>query len=364
MTIRVLHVIHGMGSGGAESLIMNIYRNIDRTKIQFDFLLRYEENMYLDEIKALGGKIYRMPPFPKHALKNYIETKKFFVNNKEYKIIHVHANALIYMSALIIAKNSGVPCRIMHSHSTKTGRKFYRIVHEINKLFIGNLATNYLACSGIAGEWMFKNKKYKVLKNAIETSKFIYNKNVREEIQTELKLEGKFVIGHVGRFLYTKNHEFIIDIFKEIYVQNNKAVLVLVGSGPLEQKIREKVIKLGLKDNVIFTGVRSDVYRLLQAFDIFVFPSHFEGLPVTLIEAQASGLRCFVSSEVSNEAKISELLEFIDLQKPAKYWANKILKYSAGYDREDMYKQIKTSGYDIKELTKNLEDFYLKQQNY
>lgn len=363
LPIRVLHVITGMGSGGAEALIMNIYRNIDRKKIQFDFLLRSEEDLYFDEIKSLGGRVFIMPSFPRHAVKNYMETKRFLERHKEYSIIHVHGNALIYMNALIIAKNKGVPCRIMHSHNTKTRRPIYRIVHELNKLFIENIATDYFACSNVAGDWMFKGKKYKLVNNAIDVEKFLFNEEHRQEIRKELQIEDKFVIGHIGRFLYSKNHEFIIDIFKKIYEQNKNAVLVLTGTGPLEQKIRDKVNEFGLSQNVIFTGVRSDVYKLLQTFDVFLFPSYFEGLPVTLIEAQASGVKCFVSTEVSNEVKISDLVEFIDLQQSSEYWANKILNNSCGYERQNMYKQINSSGYAIKEMVSDLEEFYLNHEN-
>lgn len=362
LPVRVLHVITGMGSGGAEALIMNVYRNIDRKKVQFDFLLRSEEDLYFEEIKSLGGKVFIMPSFPRHAWKNYIETKKFLESHKEYSIIHVHGNALIYMNALLIAKNKGIPCRVMHSHNTQTRRPIYRIVHEFNKLFIENIATDYFACSNVAGKWMFKNKQYKLINNAIDVEKFLYNEEYRKNIREELHLEGKFVIGHIGRFLYSKNHEFIIDIFKKVFDQNSDALLVLVGSGPLEQRIRNKVKELGLSNNVIFTGVRSDVYKLLQAFDLFLFPSYFEGLPVTLIEAQASGLRCIVSSEVSDEVKISELVDFIDLQQPLEYWVNEILKNSLGYERQNMYDQIKSSGYSIKEMAGDLEEFYLNKE--
>lgn len=359
--IRVLHVLTGMGSGGAEAFIMNIYRNIDRDKVQFDFLLRSEEDLYFDEIKSLGGEIYIMPPFPRNALANYIETKRFFERHKEYTTIHVHGNALIYMSALIIAKNQGIPYRIMHSHNTKTRKPLYRAVHEFNKLFIEKIATDYFACSSAAGNWMFKNKKYKLINNGIDIKNFLYSEDSRNEIRYQLNIEDKFVIGHIGRFLYSKNHDFIINVFKKVFDQNNNAVLVLVGSGPLEQRIKDKVNRLGLTQNVIFTGVRKDVNKLLQAFDIFLFPSKFEGLGIALVEAQASGLRCFASKNIPNEVKISNLVEFIDLGESTKLWANKILDYSSGYKRENMYELLKTSEYEIKYVARLLEEFYIKK---
>lgn len=359
--IRVLHVIDGMGSGGAEAFIMNLFRNIDRTKVQFDFLLRNQEDMYFDEIQELGGRIYMTPPFPRQAWQNYKDTKAFFAEHNEYAIIHVHGNALIYMSALLLAKKAGIPCRIMHSHNTQARKPVYRLIHEANKLFIDSLATTHLACSEAAGEWMFNNRNYKVVNNGIEVKKYLYNETDREQIRKEFRLDGKFVVGHVGRFLHSKNHTFLLDIFSAIHERNKEAVLLLIGTGPLEAEIQKKVHELGLDDAVIFAGVRSDVKKLLQAMDVFLFPSLFEGLPVVLVEAQAAGLHIIVSEAVSEEAFLTERIEHASLSAPAEEWAEMTLRYQQGYDRQDTYDRLRDAGYDVESIAREMERFYISE---
>jgi len=363
--MRVLHVITGMGSGGAEAFIMNIYRNIDRSKVQFDFLLRATgQDMYLPEIEAMGGRVFITPPFPKKAWGNYVETKRFFAEHKEYDVIHVHGNALIYMTALAVAKKAGVKCRIMHSHNTKSRKPLFRVVHEINKQFIGSLANAHFACSEVAGEWMFKNHDFKVVNNAIDVNRFSYNETHRAAIRKEFALDGKFVVGHIGRFLNAKNHAFIVKVFAEIHKRNPEAMMLLVGTGgPLEDGVRNQVHELGLDDAVIFTGERNDVYKLIQAMDILLFPSIYEGLPVTLVEAQASGLVCFISENITQEVCLTDLVKVRSLQAPAAEWATDILAYKDGYERQDMYEQITAAGYNMQVVAKELERFYLEQSS-
>ena len=359
--IRVLHVIDGMGSGGAEAFIMNFYRNIDRTKVQFDFLLRNKENMYFDEIQALGGRIFMTAAFPRHAWQNYKDTEAFFVKHKEYAIIHVHANALIYISALFLAKRTGIPCRVMHSHNTQARKPLYRLIHEWHKLFIDSLASTHLACSEAAGEWMFKGHNYKVINNGIDVKEYLYNKTDREEIRKEFQLDGKFVVGHVGRFLHSKNHTFLLDTFAEIHKQNERAVLLLIGTGMLEESIREQVHQLRLEDAVIFAGVRNDVGKMLQAMDVFLFPSLFEGLGIVAVEAQAAGLHTIVSEAVPKEAFLTELIEAIPLNAPKEEWVEKVLRYQQGYERPNTFEQLRSAGYDIESVAKEMERFYISK---
>lgn len=361
--IRVLHVINGLGSGGAESFLMNIYRNIDKSKIQFDFLIRStEENIYLDEIDKLGGKVYITSSFPKHFFKNYKEVNRFFKDHKEYNIIHVHANALLYVRPLTIAKVYGIKCRIIHSHSTQTVNNYvYRFIHKWNKKFISSKATEFFACSVSAGNWMFKNE-FKVINNAIDIDKFKFRPDSRERVRKEFNMENRFVVGNIGRFVCPKNHAFIIDIFYEIYKENKNAVLMLVGTGELFEDIKTRVNLLGLQDSVIFTGVRKDVPDILCAMDVFLFPSLYEGLGLVLIEAQASGLHCIASDDViPKETKVTNLVEYIMLNKSSSEWAKSVLKYQNVYIRENTYMQIKNSGFDIKDLAQSLEEFYLNQ---
>nr|WP_321302571.1 glycosyltransferase family 1 protein [uncultured Trichococcus sp.] len=361
--IRVLHVLNGLGSGGAESFIMNVYRNIDRSKVQFDFLIRSnDDNVLLGEVESLGGNVYITPKFPRHIFKNYKEVANFFKDHPEYHIVHLHANALMYLKPIDVAKKNGVRCRIIHSHNTQTADNFlYNYIHKWNKKYISKKATDFFACSNLAGTWMFENE-YKLINNAIDVGKFAFDICSRNRIRKEFDIENKFVIGNVGRFTYQKNHDFLIDIFNAIHKINKNAILMLVGVGELIEDIKLKINLLGLQNSVIFAGVRKDIPDVLCAMDVFVFPSHFEGLGITLIEAQASGLHSLTSADVvPSEAKVTELLEYIPLDTSCEEWAKAVLKYQNGYIRGNTYDQIKSAGYDIGELAKKLEDYYLKQ---
>lgn len=362
--IKVLQVIGSLNNGGSQAMIMNIYRNIDRSKIQFDFIIdRSDEQFFSDEIKKLGGKIYVMPIF---NLNNLFEFKKawhkFFKEHPEYKIIHGHvrSTASIYLK---IAKEYGVTT-IAHSHSTSSGTGFSAIVKNILQYQIRYTADYLIACSKSAGVWLFgekacKRDNYFVLNNAIDTKKYIYNEKVRNEKREELGIADKFVIGHVGRFNTPKNHKFLIDIFKEVHNRNNNAVLMLVGDGELRHSIEKKVNDLGLINNVIFTGVRADISELLQVMDVFVFPSLYEGLPVTLVEAQAAGLPCVVSDTITNEIYITPYIHSLSLSYIAGEWADIILT-NERVSRTDTKHYIKEAGFDICDTVKKLSTFYFE----
>lgn len=289
--IRVLHIVPNMQAGGLETLIMNIYRNIDRTKVQFDFLVHYTGNyFYDDEIRSLGGRIYKLSVRDDNNFIKYLkDLDAFFKKHPEYKIVHGHMESLgqFYFKA---AKKNGVPVRVAHSHNSATENtikgKIKGLLLKRYKVF----ATDYFACSQKAGEFMFANKKFTVLKNAIIVNNFIYNENERNRLRKELGIKGKIVIGHAGRFCEQKNHKFLIDVFKKIADLENNAVLLLIGAGETFEKVKEQVCEYGLEERVIFLGVRKDIASLYQAMDCFVFPSLFEGLGIVAIEAQCSGL--------------------------------------------------------------------------
>lgn len=358
--MRVLHVITGMGSGGAESFIINMYRRMDRRRVQFDFLLRSDENIYVDEIKSMGGRIFTTARYPRHFIRNWRETRLLFRSHPEIDVVHVHGNALLYVTALFLAKKHGIPCRIMHSHNTNVRRPPYRAIHELNKLYVEKLATDRFACSDEAGKWMFRGP-YRVIRNAIDIDKYSFDSAVRADARRELDLSGKFVVGHVGRFLASKNHPFLLEVFQEVLKQEPRAILLLVGSGPLEPAVRLKVEELGIKDSVRFLGVRKDVERLMQAMDVFVLPSLFEGLPVVLIEAQAAGLHCFVSSVIPSMAQAGSL-HSIKLEAGSVYWADEILRNRLGvHDRLDAKARLAAAGFDVRSEARELEEFYLAQ---
>lgn len=362
--IRVLQVFGQMNRGGAETMLMNLYRSIDRSKVQFDFVVHTNEKCdYDDEIRKLGGKIYNVP---RYIGINHFQYKKAWFqllkNHTEYKIIHGHvrSTASIYLK---IAKRYNF-VTIAHSHNTSSGKGFSAIVKNLLQNSIKDTSDYLFACSNLAGEWLFgekvsDNENYFILNNAVNTPKFSFNLKTRTEIRKGFQLEDKFVIGHIGRFHVQKNHEFLIDIFKSIHEINDNTVLLLVGEGELRSSIENKVVALGISDSVIFTGVRSDIPELLQSMDVFLFPSLFEGLPVTLIEAQAAGLKIIASDTITDEVKLTDLVDFVSLSQPTSYWAEKVLQYADGYDRRDTYYEICEAGYDVKDNAKLLESLYL-----
>lgn len=352
-----------MNRGGAETLIMNLYRNIDRSKVQFDFLT-CKEGVFDNEIVKMGGKVHRIPYISDVGHFKYVkELNNFFITNYQYKIVHSHMDK---MTGLVLreAKKAGIPIRISHSHNTSSEGG---IASKVYKWYAGNFilrnTTNFFACSNYAAKWLFKKKSHstKILKNGIECDKFVFSQRVREEVRRELKLDtNTFVLGHVGRFAHQKNHGFLIETFAEFHKINQDSVLILVGDGPLRLDIKKQVENLNLQDKVKFVGIRSDIQRLLQSFDVFVFPSLHEGLPVSLIEAQGSGLPCIISDNISQEVDIgSNLIEFIALSDKG-LWIEKIKGISAKHvGRKNITSTLAKQGYDIRETAANIEHFYL-----
>lgn len=357
--IRVLQIVTTMNRGGLETMLMNYYRNIDRSKIQFDFLEhRSEESDYDQEIMSLGGKIYRISTLNPFSSTYRKELKQFFKNHPEYKIVHCHLDCMSSIP-LSYAKKAGIEVRIAHSHSSSQDKNIKFLLKTFYKRRISNVATHLFACGDKAGKWMFGNSNFSVINNAINTKDFVFNQDMSKKVREKLGLQNKFVIGHVGRFNEPKNHTFIIDIFKELVSINDNARLLLVGEGNLKNEIEKKVNELGLSKYVIFYGKCDCVNEIMQAFDIFLFPSLYEGLPVTMVEAQASGLKCFISNKVPKECIMSNNVEVLSLDDSSKKWANNINKYSNGYIRKNMLKSISDNGFDIEKNVKGLEVFYL-----
>lgn len=359
--IRILQVVTIMNRGGLETMIMNYYRKIDREKIQFDFMVhRMERGDYDDEIESMGGKIYRMPNIrPGNYRKYFKQLDKFFEKHKEYKVVHSHINE---NSGFVLraAKEHGIKCRIAHSHTANLKLDYKYPFRMYGRYYLNKNVNQYFACSEEAGRWLFKNPKKDIiiLNNVVDVDLFKRDDKKRTELRKVLKLENKFVIGHVGRFNPSKNHTFLIDIFSEIVKKRKDAYLILVGDGPIMDNIKDKVSKLNMKDNVLFLGLRSDVYNLMQVMDLFLFPSLFEGLPVVLVEAQAAGLKIVTSTGVPREADLTNSLEFYDLKLSPKEWAEKIL--SLNIDVKNYSDILKDKGYDSNINVKWLTDFYLK----
>lgn len=359
--IRVLQVVTYMGRGGLETMLMNYYRHMDRSKIQFDFLVHRDfEADYDKEILSLGGKIYRMPRLIPWSRKYRRKLKKFFEEHPEYKIIHVHQDCLSSV-ALQCAEECGIAVRIAHSHNSNQDKNIKYLIKRHYMKQIPKYATDFFACGKEAGDWMFSGYPYQILRNAIDVSNYIYSPEKAITIRKTLNIKEDFVIGHVGRFDAQKNHTFLLDIFKECVKMVPNAKLLLVGDGEGKIRMQEKVKSLGLEDKVIFTGVRSDVPDLLQAMDIFVFPSLYEGVPVTMIEAQASGLPCVISDTVPKDCIItSNLVTSMSLLDNLCDWARHIIEQSRA-KRENHLKEIQAAGYDIVTAAKKLEKFYLEK---
>lgn len=361
-TIRVLEIVTDMGRGGIETMLMNYYRHIDRDAVQLDFLVhRQKPAVYDEEIESLGGKIYRMPSLNPFSPKYHQKLKEFFFTHPEYKIVHCHLDCMAGVP-LRAAKQQSVPVRIAHAHSSNQTKNIKYPLKLLFKRGISRQATFLFACSTAAGEWMFGGKPFTVMRNAIDASAFRYSPEIRKTVREELLPHDPdaFVIGHVGSFWTPKNHLFLLDIFHEVHKREPNSSLLLVGTGGLMDAVREKARKLGLQDSVHLLGDRKDVYRIMQAMDVFVLPSLFEGLPVTTVEAQAAGLPCFITDKVPLECKITDLVTQIPLQAPAEQWAEQILA-ARHLEREDNYSQIAAAGFDIVERAEWLQNFYLEQ---
>lgn len=362
-SIRVLHVFGSLDMGGSESRTMDIYRTIDRKKVQFDFAIHTSEEVFFsNEIESLGGKIFR---FPRFNGKNYFSYKKAWVNflkeNPKYKIIHGHqtSTGFIYLK---VAKKNNIPLRIAHSRNSNKDNLIKKYTCKISRYY----ATNLFAVSKLAGVSEFGNKavrsgKVKIIPNAIDAMKYSYNPEVRKKKRKELGIEDNFIICHIGRFHPQKNHKFLLDCFQYIKSKNNNVKLILIGDGPLKNDIQKEIFDRGIENSVILTGIRSDVPELLQAMDVLVFPSFYEGLPGVVLEAQASGLPCVISDTITDEVKITDLVEFVSLKESAKYWAEKTLTFQQDLQRRNTFEEFVKEGYDIRSVAKWYEEFYLNQ---
>lgn len=361
--IRIAQIIGKWVGGGVEAVVMNYYRNIDKSKIQFDFICDNDStNIPYEEIESLGGKVILIPPYQK-VFKYHKELKRV-LKEGNYKMVHSHINTLSVFS-LFAAKCAKVPVRIAHSHSTTNKKeKKKNLMKQILRPFSKIFATDYMCCSELAGRWMFGDKEFDkgnvyILNNAIDLDKFKYNKKIRESKRKELNITNDtLVIGHIGRFVEQKNHRFLIEIFNKIHKKNKNSILLLAGQGPLMEELKDKVKELHLTRAVKFLGQRNDAHELYQAFDVFLLPSLYEGLPVVGVEAQAMGLLCEFSNDMTKETKVLETTKFISLEQTPEEWANIILEDFSTFERKGTKKEISNNGFNIKEEAHKLEEKY------
>lgn len=340
-------LVYGMteNSGGIEAYLMNYFRRFDRNKVVFDFVTECPAVAYEEEITRLGGKIYHIPARRENLIKHMLSLRKI-VSENGYDTVYFNllsASAVFSELALFGKRNARI---ITHSHNDSVGN---RKVHIALRPLLNRMTDTRFACSDAAAEFMFGKRyaeKATLIRNAIEADVFQFDASVRDAVRKEFQFGNKLVVGHVGRLCYQKNTLFLIDIFHEIRKRNENAVLLLIGDGEDRDAVCQKIRALELADSVVMTGVRPDVARLMQAMDVFLLPSRFEGLGIVLIEAQAAGLLCFASSAVPHEAKATGLLHYIDDHASADVWAQAALAHT-DYERKNTRAEIRSAGYDI-----------------
>ena len=360
-----------MDRGGIETMIMNLYRHMDRRKVQFDFLAHYGcEAAYNDEIRALGGRIYEMPALKDDThvyywrLFSYIKAlHRFFREHPEYKVIHGHMTntAAIYMP---IAKRYGVACAIAHSHSTRSKAGHVGLVTDILQRFITRSATDYFACSEAAKRWFYPERlihegKVQVLANAVDAQRFRFRADKRKAMREALNLGDHLAIICVARFRPEKNQTFLIDVLREMLKVRRDVVFVFAGEGPCEENVKAKAKEQGVEKHTRFLGMRADIPDVLCAVDAFVLPSFWEGLPVTVIEAQASGLHCVVSDTLTEEMNALGMVAYMSVHAPISEWVHALIA-AASQPRKDTYEDIAASGYDIHTTAPWLQKYYLE----
>ena len=362
--IRVAQIIGKASEGGVEASVFNYFRNIDRDTIQYDFFVESTSKIInREKIESMGGHVIIIP-----SIKHIFKYEKFLYEcfkREKYDIVHAHKSAL-NIFALRAAKKAGIPVRISHAHSTSNKKEPIRhLAKNFLKLFSKKYATHYFACGEVAGRWLFGNKtfdegKVTIINNGIYIDKFRYNATYRSQIQTQYELAGKFVVGHVGRFVTQKNHSFLLDIFYEIQKITPNSVLLLVGDGPLLDSTTEKALRLGIYDKVCFAGVHKHVFWYYNAMDCFLLPSLYEGLPVVGVEAQINGVPCFFSHNVTNEIAINDNSHIVPAEYDAKQWASFVVNNykKASLERADYALTFKNTKYDIVNESKRLLDLY------
>ena len=363
--IRILHENVIMDPGGIETQLMRIYRNIDKSKVQFDFLLhRTQKGAYDDEIRAMGGRIYYAEPFNPFRYAQYMNSmRRFFKEHPEYKIMIAHAE--LALGPLICAKEAGIPMRVCYSHNGRFALNLKRCFMDFETLFLKKFCTDMFAVSALAGRYTFGEKavdegRVRLIKNGIMTGDFVFSPEVRAQKRRELGLEDQFIVGHVGRFMQQKNHMFLLETFQKLHVLRPDAHLILIGEGRLEQEIKDKAAALGVTDSVSILGRRTDVNELMQAMDALVFPSLWEGFPNVAIEAQAAALPVYMSENITEEAHFSQYSRRLPLDIGPEGWAKAIYEDSAQpMERVDMAAFMRENGYDVTATAKWYEQFYL-----
>lgn len=345
--IRVLHIVGVIDPGGISSFILNLYESVNRDKIQFDIVIhKRKENDYVEKIQQMGGRVYELPRLTRKPVQNLVRLYRL-VKDNQYKVVIRHtANAMV--TPQLLAARMGGAYTICHSHNETDPN---RLLHWFGKLLMKAAANECFACSEKAGLWMYGKKDFRIIHNAIDIHKFAYRPDASRKIREEFGLGDRPVYGHIANFLASKNHMYLLGIYKEISKLDDNARFFCLGEGSLRTEIEAEIKRLGLEDRVILTGMRTDAEDFMSCFDVFLFPSVFEGLPLTLIEAQAAGLKCLISDTITREVVMSEgLLEYVSIEEQPAVWAKKAVRIRKGYDRSCPYESIAAAGYDVEAL--------------
>lgn len=354
--IRILHVFHEMNNGGIEHFVMEYYRHIDRSQVQFDFLTSVDREGYFDkEILELGGRIFRAFPLKKNPVRNFFDIARI-VRENNYDIVHRHTGSAFGYFDLRAAKFGGAKHLILHSHNNQAGNK---LLHYLCNTFL-QMPCERLACSDEAGKWLFgENASYKVVNNAIDCSSFQFSESSRQQLRQSMGLADKFVVGHVGRFEEQKNHFRLLDITRELVQLRHDAVLICIGTGSLFNECRAYADALNISEHVLFLGSRNDIPELMCAFDLFLLPSLYEGFPFVLVEAQASGLSCVVSTQVPKECNVTNNIHFLPLDASNLFWAKTINTASNSLSSRHTFAEFMyQNGYDLSSNAELLCEFY------
>ena len=362
--IRVLHVLGKTELGGAESRIMDLYRHIDRSRVQFDFLVHTEEEGYFDkEIYELGGRIFRVPRF---RLYNYFSYRKavkdFFQLNHDFRVVqgHMTSTASVYLP---VAKKAGVPVTVAHARSAGVDKGMKGTATRWMRRNLHKKADYMFTCSELAGISVFGERAQRegktiFIPNAIDCPAFACDDRKREEMRQQLGISDKYVIGHVGRFHYAKNHEYLLRIFKALKESGSRDyALILLGAGGGTEQAKRLAEELGIAGDVHFLGNRSNVYDYYQAMDYFVYPSRFEGLPGTMVEAQTAGLRCLMSDAICKEVVVTDLVKVMGIEEDPACWADYIEK-TADYERCSRVEEMRRAGFDVSTQAEIMMHFY------
>ena len=356
--VKILQIVGSMHPGGIENFVMNLYEHIDREQFPFDFVVHKQQaGDYTERIEELGGKSYLLSRLTRNPIQNLLGIYRL-VKENHYDIVIRHTPNALIAPQLLAARLAGAHT-ICHAHSETDKQK---VLHVLGKGLLKIAAERRIACSVNAGKWMFGKQHYEIVHNAVDISLFQYSREKEERIRNEFQLGERHIYGHVGNFVWSKNHLLMLHIFKEIQKQDPEAVLIFVGQGTMQKEIEEEIQKLSLQNSVILTGVRKDVPALMSAFNMLLFPSVYEGLPLTLIEAQAAGLPCLISDSITKDVIVTEgLVKSYSLDKQPEEWAAEavqMVRENSDAIRECQREQIVKAGYDLDELVKWYQDYF------